>query len=269
MKTQTHNLRAVISTVGIAQAVAVMLFFCLFTGQVQDVEAQIAVMQYRHVPAENVQEFVRRETTYWSAIAEKAIQEDKMMYWAMWQKVGGWNLDTGSNFLFMNVFADKTGLDNVSGIWDPTTVFPEMNPADISTEMLSTTKHMLVVESIADAGNEEPQFLRMNYGKVHDPEKTLEIEMNWKTFIEEQMEQGNTTATSWRFVRVLTPAGASIPFDVISMDGFQSLSEAVYPTWADDVEFPDMTGFDEAQTRDRVSVYARVKSVSREAESGE
>ena len=245
----------------IASFLLCMFMLALSVLSTKEAHGQVAIMQYRHVADENMQEFVHRETTYWSQIAQKAIDEGKMEYWAMWQKVGGWNLDEGSNFLFINVFKDKSGFDHLNEVWDGGAVFPEISPANYDTYDMSTVKHMLFVESIADAGDTPPKYLRMNYGKVHDQEKALAIEMRWKDFIDKQIAQKKTDTTSWRLARVLAPTGASIPFDIITMDGFQSLSDAVYPTWAEDTEFPDMSGFDEAQTRDRVSVYALVKAV--------
>lgn len=35
--------------------------------------SQISVYQYRNVPDKNIEEFLKRETTYWSKVAEKAV----------------------------------------------------------------------------------------------------------------------------------------------------------------------------------------------------
>ena len=261
MKKLNNHLRNALMTFGPTNATLLLAMFIISSVPSTDAVAQVAIFQYRHVPSENIGEFVRRENTYWSAVAQKAVDDGKLLYWAIWQKVGGWNLDSGSNFLFVNVFSDKEGFNQAGEIWNPTEVFPEMNPEDIDTGGLSTTKHMLFVENVASAGDMEPKFLRINYAKVHDGEKFMEIEMTWKDFITERIANKETDTTSWRLLSVLAPTGASIPFDAMTLDGFQTLSGAVSPSWDEGTEFPDFTGYEEAQTRDRVSVYALVNSV--------
>ncbi len=226
--------------------------------------AQVAVFQYRHVPSENIEEFIHLETTFWSAVAKKAIDDGKMEYWAMWQKVGGWNLHEGSNFLFVNVFKDTEALSNVSGIWDPTQVFPEMRPESIDTGRLSTVHHQIFVQSVADAGEMEPKFLRINYYDVNDFERFGEREMGWKEFVSERIANKKTDVTSWRYIQVMMPLGASIPFNAMTLDGSQTLSAALSPNWDPDTVFPDLSETNDTRTVDRIVTYALVKAVGGE-----
>ncbi|MDH3651789.1 MAG: hypothetical protein OEQ53_19045, partial [Saprospiraceae bacterium] len=41
--------------------------------------AQIVSIQYRHVPQDNIAEFIHRETTYWSQVAQKAVDDGKLV----------------------------------------------------------------------------------------------------------------------------------------------------------------------------------------------
>ena len=62
-------------------------------------QAQFIATQYRYVATENSEEFITKETTYWSEVAKEAIKQGKMVKWELWQKVSGWKLDEGTNFL--------------------------------------------------------------------------------------------------------------------------------------------------------------------------
>src|SRR5262245_41643551 len=62
----------------------------------------ITVFQYRQVSADKVPEFVRRETTYWSKVAAKAVAAGKMTLWALLEQVGGYDLPNSPNFLLVS-----------------------------------------------------------------------------------------------------------------------------------------------------------------------
>jgi hypothetical protein len=63
---------------------------------------EITTYQYRHVDPDKAAEFIRRETTYWSKVAQKAIDNGKMSFWALLEKVGGTDMATASNYMFVN-----------------------------------------------------------------------------------------------------------------------------------------------------------------------
>ena len=88
----------------------------------------VALFQYRHVPQDNIDEFIHRETTYWSEVAQDAIDNEKLEYWALYEKVGGWDLEGGSNFLFINVFNSPEALNDMGSVWNPAKVFPMVRP---------------------------------------------------------------------------------------------------------------------------------------------
>jgi hypothetical protein len=95
----------------------------------------ISVYQYRHVPAENVDEFINRETTYWSKVAEKAVEKGNLTFWAILQKMNGYDLPNSSNFLFVNTFND---IDAAGEVWDPSSAFPGVSMDKMETYSLST-----------------------------------------------------------------------------------------------------------------------------------
>ena len=52
----------------------ILVVFLLTVFQLTGI-TQITVYQYRHVPDDKIDEFLKRETTYWSKVAEKAVNE--------------------------------------------------------------------------------------------------------------------------------------------------------------------------------------------------
>ena len=225
--------------------------------------AQVAVLQYRYVPPENVEEFIYRETTFWSEVARKAIDEGNMMGWELWQRVGGIDMDEGANFFFVNVFENKDGIGQ-DGIWNPAAVFPDRRPEDMSTDGLSTVKHQIILEAESFVGDLQPQFMKINYVKASDLTRYIELETTvWQPFITEQMNAKNTDQTSWGVASVLHPTGADTPFNAMTIDGFQTLSGAISPNWNPDVDVqtPDLTEFDEVHTKVWIQSYALVKAV--------
>src|SRR6266545_4191758 len=76
--------------------------------------AQITSYQYRHVPDDKIAEFIKRETTYWSKVAQKAVDNKKMTFWALLEKVDGYDLPNSSNYLFVNTFPN---IDSAGDMW--------------------------------------------------------------------------------------------------------------------------------------------------------
>ncbi|MDH3246819.1 MAG: hypothetical protein OEM26_19515 [Saprospiraceae bacterium] len=228
--------------------------------------AQYVVVQYRSVPQENVGEFLHRETNYWSKVAQKAIDEGKLSSWALWQKVGGWDLPNGSNFMFVNVFAEKAHLDDMGTIWGAASdMFPDLPMSSISTNDLGTTNHQMVLVGVAGEGEGPPNYVRINYAKASDITRYLELEQNtWGPFVKERMESGNTDVKTWRLAQVMMPAGTDLPFNALTADGFDKLSDAMVPagTFAEGTEFPDLTELNEVHEKVYIQVYALVKSVN-------
>ena len=231
---------------------------------ISDLSAQVVSIQYRHVPQENIDEFISRETTYWSEVAKKAIDDGKMVQWALWQKVGGWQLGEGSNFMFVNVFENPEDINNMAGVWDVSKVFPNVPTSKIETNSLSTVTHHIFLQGVARVGDGTPQFVRINYAKASDLAKYLELEQSvWQPFIKGEIEGKKSTQLTWRLASLLMPSGADLPFNAVTADGYNTLSEAIAPStaWQVEPEFPDFTALDEVHKKNRIQVYGLVKVV--------
>ena len=60
----------------------------------------IDVYQFRKVDPAKMGEFIKRETTYWSKVAENGMKKGNLQFWALLTKVGGFNLPNSPNVLF-------------------------------------------------------------------------------------------------------------------------------------------------------------------------
>ena len=62
---------------------------CACALSIQFAKAQeISSHQYRKVAPENMQEYLRRETTYWQKWAENEITKGNLVFWGIFQRVG-------------------------------------------------------------------------------------------------------------------------------------------------------------------------------------
>jgi hypothetical protein len=202
----------------------------------------ITVYQYRHVPDDKISEFINRETTYWSVVAEKAMEKGNLTWWALLEKVGGYDLPNSSNFLFINTFND---IDKSGSAWDPSAAFPGVPVEKMETGSMSTvtsnfflrTEHW---EQAAEAQPDDFQYVVLVYHNASDPGQLIQLEKtHWAPFIKGAMDKKQTTMSGWGNASVLSPFGDDIKFNTVSYDVYPSLKEALSPTWQDGVVFPD------------------------------
>ena len=237
----------------------VLVLMTFFT--VLSLEAQVVVLQYRSVPQENVADFIFRETTYWSQVASKAIRDGKLLKWELWERIGGYELDADAhNFVFVNVYEDKYGLDY--DIWNVTEVFPNIRLTDMETTGLGRTIHQMVLEQQAAAGVGVGNYAKINYAKVSDMDSFLKFETEeWQPFIDKAIREGNTSFVSWNLSTVVHPTGTNIPFDAVTIDHFDKYSEAVIPRWSEGLVFPDLESSEAARDRILAQIYGLIVSV--------
>ncbi len=244
-----------------------ILFVWLIISSTKVVAQPVVFLQYRHVPQENIGEFLFRERTYWSKVAKKAIDDNKMLNWSIWQRIGGWDMPEGSNFMFVNIFENPEDIDHLNEIWGSVPeLFPDVPMSSISTDNLGTVNHQVVLRGVAGEGliGEAPtNFVRINYAKASDMGKYLELEQSsWQPFIKEAMESGKTTQKSWRLAQLMMPAGSDLPFNALTADGYEKMSEAILPgtSFSEDVSFPDLSVLNEVHEKVYIQVYSLVAS---------
>lgn len=209
----------------------------------QAVQAQtISVYQYRHVPPDKIDEFIYRETTYWQKVAQKAIDDDKMNFWALFEKVSGVDLPTSSNFLFINSF------DNIDAedIWNPAAVFPDVPMDQMETGSFTTVTSQVFIRPenwVDDAGatpENDYNYVVINYWDSTDPAAWIEGEnTHWAPFIKAEMAKPITSQVAWGNATVLAPMGRDVPATTLSFDIFPTLHSALIPQWDENAQFPE------------------------------
>jgi len=231
----------------------------------------ISIYQYRKVDDDKVDEFIERETKYWSKVAQKAVDDGKLGFWALFQKVGGYDMPNSSNFLFINTFPDLPDMDEMGEIWDAEAVFPDVPMEDMETYSMGVNTSMIFVkgEGWAQAEGVNPledfKYLAMIYHNANDPAGLIDAENEiWLPFIKSAMDNGQTNQKGWGNARILSPTGEEIKYNTISYDIYPTLKDAVNSSLTEGVEAPDMTKIFEVEGDNRRSsvVYRIVHVVS-------
>jgi hypothetical protein len=206
-------------------------------------DRSITVYQYRHVPDNKIAEFIRRETTYWSKVAEKAKKDKTMTFWALLEKVGGYDLPNSSNYLFINTFPDIDKVDRVFGSAEKITGVPL---AKMETNSMSTTTSEFFVhdEGWEQAATATPakdfNYVVMVYHDTNSPDSLIALEKKyWGPFIKKAMDNKQTPQVAWGNAAVLSPSGENIKFTTVSYDLYKTLQDALMPNWDPKTEFPD------------------------------
>ena len=206
-------------------------------------DQSVTIFQYRQVPADKVAEFVYRETTYWSKVAEKAVDAGKMTLWVLLEQVGGYDLPNSPNFLFVNTVPNVDALED---IFNAAAVFPNVPLASISTDGMSTTTSQFFLH---DGGNivEAAGTVRERDFRVPDHQLPQLVGRRrssspskgryWAPFIKTAMDQKQTKQRGWTDASVLAPLGEDIKFNSVSADFFPSLQAALMH-WQPGVVFP-------------------------------
>ena len=224
--------------------------------------AQIVSLQYRYVPDDHVEEFLHRETTYWSKVAAKAMADGKMLNWELWERVGGWNMDKdASNFVFVNVYEKASDMDNLNSIWSSVSeLFPDARMSDMETNSMSRVKSSIILRGHGNLGR-TGNFAVVNYTMVSDIPKYLEFEtQKWQPFLQKAMEDGKTNFVGWGVLTLAFPRGSAIPFNAMSVDHFESMSDAM--SVSVDGTMPDFAGYGDITDRKYIGIYRLVASAN-------
>jgi hypothetical protein len=218
-----------------------VFLFCFHT-QVSAQNKAITVYQYRHVPADKIDEFIKRETTYWSKVAERATKAKTMTFWAVLQKVGGHDLPNSPNFLFVNTFPD---IDKVDGVFNDVESAAGVKMQEMETNSLSTTtsEYFLQEQNWVQDATADPSkdfnYIVFNYQNTNYQDSMIRLEKKyWEPFILKAMNNDQSRQMAWGNAVVLSPTGANIKFTTVSYDFFKNLQDALVPVWDPKIVFP-------------------------------
>ena len=202
----------------------------------------ITFYQYRKVAPDKVEEFIKRETTYWGEVAKKAMEKGNLRFWALLEKVGGSDVQNEANFLFINTYAD---VDNVGPIWNSaTTLFPKVPMAQMETGSMSKTTSEYFLSAQAWEQKDKTTFndhkyIVMVYHNSTNPGQLISLEKkHWAPFIKSIMNSGQTSQIAWGNAFLLAPTGGDVKFNTVSYDLYANLKEALYPTWDEKIVLP-------------------------------
>lgn len=225
-----------------ASSILLLTFFIGLQLQSGAQKDTITVYQYRHVPDNKIDEFIKRETTYWSKVAEKALKNKTMTFWALFQKIGGYDLPNSSNFLFINTFPNIDKAGEVFGSAEKITGVPM---AKMETNSMSTVTSEFFVQSRgwAEKANVNPKndfnYVEMIYHNTNYADSLIGLENKyWSPFIKKAMDNNQTPQMAWGNAVVLSPSGEDIKFNTVSYDLYKTLKDALMPVWDPKVEFP-------------------------------
>jgi hypothetical protein len=204
--------------------------------------AQITSYQYRHVADDKIAEFIKRETTYWSKVAQKAVDNKKMTFWALLEKVDGYDLPNSSNYLFVNTFPN---IDSSAEMWGSAESVAGVKMEQMETNSFTTTTSQFFLhdENWAQAARAKPgndfNYVVMNYHNSSAPDSFITVEKKyWKPFIQTAMDKKQTKQMAWGNAIVLSPSGENIKFNTVSYDLFATLQDALLTTWDPKTVFP-------------------------------
>lgn len=208
------------------------LFVMLFAGSMT---AQISYLQYRHVPADQVDKFVERETKHWSKVAESAIKKGQMLSWSLWKKVGVTNTDNGTpNYVIVNTFESLDNMD-MNKVWtDNMDALGDVKPEDVETMSFAkvTFDYFMQLEDYIEGSY---KYALVNYAKPTD--LTAFIQENktlWKPLHQASIDNIMNAMTSWGMSSVIYPTGNQDRFSVYTVDGFNKLTDALdYLRWTE------------------------------------
>ena len=201
----------------------------------------ITTYQYRQVSAKNTDEFVKRETTYWSKVARAAINKGTLTFWALLERVDGSDIRNSPNYLFINTYRSI----DTGNVWNAIAVFPKITMDKMETYSMSTvtSQYFLQDQNWEQATKAVPasdfKYVIMVYHNSSDPGNFIAMEKrHWAPFIKAAMDNKQTAQVGWGNATVLSPSGADIKFNTVSYDLFPTLQTALLQDWNSNTKFP-------------------------------
>jgi len=220
----------------------ILVFILGFQVSLLAQDGAITTYQYRHVPGDKIDEFIKRETTYWSKVAQKAVDNKTMSFWALLEKVGGYDLPNSSNYLFINTFPD---INKADGVFSDVESAAGVKLADMETNSFTTvTSEFFLhdhewVQAAKAVPSKDFNYVVMNYQNTDYPDSLINLEKKyWEPFIKAAMDKGQTPQLGWGNAIVLAPRGENIKVTSVSYDLYKTLGDALMPKWDPKVVFP-------------------------------
>ena len=201
---------------------------------------EITSHQYRRVNPGEMQEYLKRETTYWQKFAENEVKNGNLTFWGVFQRVGGTDQENSPNILIINTFKDIDKGVNWSSVTD---LFPNVEMEYIQTWNLATNTDHIFMRHLGNqitVDNPDIKYVRVIYHNVKNVNMALTFEAEkWKPMLKKAMEEGTTSMQGWGNARILTPHSEDFEYGIYTYDLFSSAQAALSPHFTDDHKMPD------------------------------
>jgi len=190
--------------------------------------AQIIYMQQRHVSSEEREVFERNEMTYWSKVAEQAIQDGKMSGWYFMRVLdysAVQNDPTQPTHIFINVFDSIDELTN-NDAWMNVSEVLGFDPGLLQSHSTLLNVQYYRFEDFIPGPSFK--YTILNWAKPVNSSAFLEENSSlWKPFFEKNMEKNGMVG--WGIASKIYPQGMDHS-SFMTWDHFDSLSDAM--KWA-------------------------------------
>ena len=113
------------------KSILIFLMFCVSISYAQNV----IQFQYRYVDSEHIEEFEKKEMTYWSKVKQNAIQNGHLVASAMFRilDAGIVNDTNWPTHVFVEVYKDFEQMANQNQIWQDLEGVIDIDPNFINT----------------------------------------------------------------------------------------------------------------------------------------
>jgi hypothetical protein len=205
---------------------------------------EFTIHEFRKVEPQDIEEYIRRELTYWGEFAEKEFKKGNFTYWAILQRIGGENQEVEPNFLIINTFKDIDKEVDWASVQE---LFPKTRLKDIQTENLYTTTDKIFLRDLGNSiigkgvvPEKDFKYIRINYHNMKDVWWHLNFEAQQvKPFFQKAMDEGKTSFKGWGNSFILTPKSEAFQYKTESHEFFSSLKDALGPNDFPDMDFPE------------------------------
>ena len=163
--------------------------------------AQYYSITYVSVASENIEEFERKETTYWAKVKKAAIDKGEQNLWLLARKVGtAGNNDV--NYAFVNGYPSLEAMLSTS--WNPETLGFNVQDA-MSPYTVYEIHNYKVLDQIPGQGG---KYSVWNYARPKNMKGFVSENQNlWKPMMEETIKSGESGLTNWGIGAKIYPMG--------------------------------------------------------------
>ena len=182
--------------------------------------AQYYSITYVSVASEDIAEFERKETTYWSKVKKGAIDRGEQNLWLLMRKVGtAGNNDV--NYAFVNGYPSLEAMTSTS--WNAESLGFDVQDA-MSPYTVYEIHNYKVLDQVPGEGG---KYSVWNYARPKNMKGFVSENQNlWKPMMEKSIKEDKTGLTNWGIGAKIYPMGQD-ESTVMTWDGYKTLVDAM------------------------------------------